>query len=715
MKNILNIYKSDIKKITRNSSVLIIAIGLIILPSLYAWFNIKASWDPYGNTKGIKVAIVNEDTGITINNKNVNIGNNVVNELKTNTQLGWIFLNSEEADRGLKTGKFYASITIPANFTKDMSSILNGDIKRGELIYTVNEKINAISPKITDKGASSLAETINKTVVETVSEVIFNTLHDIGFTLEEKLPLLQSLEITLKSLQSKFESIDSTVNDVSEISIYMRDVITSIQGDMNKIKSTLDKADQLSSTLNTSATDLKNWSNEISPIIQNDLNLMISTTQSINDLTQGLTNIGSQSKDESLKLLNSIENKLNSLKSMNSSLIKILRTIDIIKPNTDLKPITSALSSINDKINAQIANIIAAKEHLNNGSEIAEDILSNISKVSNDISNILVPIYDSYDTIIVPTITKVFNDVINVSTNTNDIVNSTKDNLPKIEEILNLTLSGLDKGDTGIETIKEKLPEIYTFINTVVEKLDKVNSSKEVAEILKLLQQNPLLRKDFLGQPVKIVEHKLYSIPNYGSAMTPFYTVLSLWVGILLLLSIFSTETHGDYSYKEIYLGKLLTFLTFTLLQALVVSLGDIFLLKAYMVNPVLFVLLNLLTSTCFTLIVYSLVSVLGNVGKAIGVVLLVLQVAGSGGTFPIEVTPKFFQILNPFLPFTYSISTLREAVSGVYMPNLITDVIILSLYGLVFMIFSIYLKKPINKLTKNFRDKFNESGLGAH
>ena len=197
--------------------------------------------------------------------------------------------------------------------------------------------------------------------------------------------------------------------------------------------------------------------------------------------------------------------------------------------------------------------------------------------------------------------------------------------------------------------------------------------------------------------------------------MAPFYTALSLWVGILLLMSLLSTNAHGDYKSNEVYFGRGLTFLTLTIIQSLIVSLGDIYLLKVQVLNIPIFIIISVFTSIVFTSIVYSLVSIFGNVGKAIGVILLVLQVAGSGGTFPIQVTPSFFQNLYPLLPFTYAISALREAVGGIYMPNLIKDIYTLTIYIFIFIIFSVLFKKSINKVTEKIQNKFNESDLTGH
>ena len=245
--------------------------------------------------------------------------------------------------------------------------------------------------------------------------------------------------------------------------------------------------------------------------------------------------------------------------------------------------------------------------------------------------------------------------------------------------------------------------------------MKKINNNEDVNELITLLKSDVLKRSEFLKQPVDLVENRLYPIENYGSAMTPFYTVLSLWVGILLLMSLLSTNVHGDYKPSEVYFGRGLTFLTLTIIQALIVSLGDIYLLKVQVLNIPLFILISVFTSIVFTSIVYSLVSVFGNIGKAIGVILLVIQVAGSGGTFPIQVTPKFFQNVHPLLPFTYAISAMRETIGGIYMPNLTKDISVLAIFILIFILFTIFLKKPINKITKKVQDKFNESDLTGH
>ena len=643
MKNIFKIFKKDLKDVFTNFALLTVIIGLAILPSLYAWFNIKASWDPYGNTSNILVAVINEDKGSKIFDKDVNIGDKLIDKLKDNTSLGWQFVSKEVASKGVEDGTYYASIEIPSNFSDNLTSLVSEDVKKGEIIYTVNEKINAIAPKITDKGASTIQLEVNQTVVKTVSEVMFEALNEIGVTLETELPKLTKVESSLVEVQSKFKDIDKTIDLASSA---VSDLITA-----------LDKG-----------------------------------------------------YENAPELVDSLANKLSSLSSTSKTLTEFLVKLDKITPGNSLKDAIAQLQSINSKLDTAISGLNTVKDQIANGQKPSLSNLNGILKVTKDINNITSNILNNFDSKIVNPINNIFDQGFTVANNVLDVLNRAEEKLPKVNNILGTALEFSGSANDTVDFIKEKMPMAKNIVNELVDAVSKVNNSDDMADLIALLKNDIVSRSDFLKQPVDIVTNTLYPVANYGSAMTPFYTVLSLWVGVLLLCSLLSTEVHGEYKPYEVYFGRGLTFLAITLVQALIVSLGDIFLLKVSMINPLLFVLISLFTALVFTFIVYSLVSVFGNIGKAMAVVLLVIQVAGSGGTFPIQVTPKFFQVLNPFLPFTYAISAQREAVAGVYMPNLNKDIIMLLIFLAVFIILNVLLKGPINKATSGFVKRMGES-----
>lgn len=715
MKNIFKIYKNDLKDIFTNKVLLVIIIGLCILPSLYAWFNIKASWDPYGNTGNISVAVINEDSGAEIMNKKVNMGDELVKELKTNKDLGWKFVDRKKALEGVNSGKYYAYIEIPSNFSENLTSLVSKDIKKGTIIYTVNEKINAIAPKITSKGATTIQNEVNQTVVKTVSEVVLKAFKEAGIEIEKQLPKLSTLESNLVEVQGKFKDIDKVVDTAVDATDKVSDIIKDIQNDMPLIKDTITNSKNLSSDIKSFLNDSKTGLSQLSPILKNDLGLISEISSNAKNAVSDLIDAINKGSESAPQLIDNLSTKLSDLASSTNTLTKFLEKLNKLVPGNQLKSVIDSLNSISAKLDTAVSSLQTIKNQVANGEKPPLTNLNNLLKVIGDVNTITSSILNNFDSKIQGPISNIIEDSFKVADNIIAVLDSAEKKLPAVEDILNTTLSFSGSAEKGASFIKEKLPYAKSVVDTLVDSMKKINNSSEVNELISLLKSDVLKRSDFLKQPVDLVENRLYSIKNYGSAMAPFYTVLSLWVGILLLMSLLSTNVHGDYKPNEVYFGRGLTFLTLTIIQALIVSLGDIYFLKVQAVNIPLFILISVFTSIVFTAIVYSLVSIFGNVGKAIGVVLLVIQVAGSGGTFPIQVTPQFFQNVYPLLPFTYAISAMREAVGGIYMPNLTKDISTLAIFIVVFVIFTVFFKKPINKVTEKIQDRFNESDLTGH
>lgn len=711
MRNILDIFKKDLKDIFTNYAMLIVVIALCVLPSLYAWFNIKASWDPYGSTSNISVAIVNNDKGTTIRNEEINIGDELVKTLKENSNLGWKFVNKDNALKGVKDGSYYASIEIPANFSKDLTSLIASDVKKGELIYTVNEKINAIAPKITDKGASTIQLQINQTVVETVSQILFEASNELGIELEGQIPKLNDIENSLVKIQGKFGDLNETINLTSSGVVKAKDLVTDIQKDLPLIKDTINQAQNLSSDVQKFLKSSQDSINKVSPIIKNDIGLMNDISNSIMDTANALNNAIKNGSSDAVGLIDNLTSKLNNLSTINNSVIEFLNKLNNLTQNHPLTDTISKLKDLDSKTTQALNSLSSVKSQIQSGQTPTDNVL----KIGSDIQSITSSLYNNFDAKVSRPINDIFEKGYSVNDNVIKTLQEAENKLPQAESILNTTLKLSDKGIEGINYAKEKLPKIESIVNELTDAIKEVNNEENLNDLVDLLKNDIVSKKNFLKEPVTVKENKLYPIENYGSAMTPFYTVLSLWVGLLLLSSLLSAEVHGDYKSYEVYFGRGLTFAGIAIIQALIVSLGNIYILGVKPADPVVLVLGSVFTSIVFTTIVYSLISVFGNIGKAIGIILLVIQVAGSGGTFPIEVTPEFFQMVNPYLPFTYAISMLRESVGGVYTPVLYRDLSILTFYIAISLIIALPLKKPINKVYHKFNDKFSESGLSEH
>lgn len=714
MKGAFEIFKRDLKNIFKNYGAIIVVIALCVLPSLYAWFNIKASWDPYAQsaTSGIKIGVVNKDLGTTLNGKEINLGNDVVEELKDNHQMGWQFVSEEEATQMVEEGKYYAMITIPEDFSKNLTSIVTEDIQKGNIIYTVNEKINAIAPKLTDKGASAIQENVSKAVVSTVSESIFGLGKEIGIELENQIPKIGTIYNSLVELQGRFGNINETVDLAGSGAEQLKTLVNEVQGDIPKIRETIENAQTLSGDIKEFLSSSKTSLNNISPVIKNDIKILNEISIDISKYTGALIDAINAGAENAPEMINSLLDKLNSINKSADSIIGILQTMNKFNPGKFDETIAN-LQAINDKVSSAITALNTVKDNLANGQKPDLNLLNNVLTFSKDISNISGSLYDNFDANIVSKINNIFDEAYNTADNAASVLSSAGEKLPQVSELLNTVYAGADKGIEGIEFVKEKLPEAENMINELVSKVGGINNSEDLQEIVDLLKTDVQTRSDFLSDPVNIVENKLFPMGNYGTGMTPFYTVLSLWVGLLLLASMLRVEAKGEYSAISQYFGKMLLFMSIAIIQAIIVALGDLYILKIYCVNPLLFVLGSIFTSVIFTLILYSLCSVFGNIGKVLGIVLLVIQIGGSGGTFPIQLTPKFFQVINPFLPFTYAISFAREAIGGVVQSVLTKDIVVLLIYGAIFILISLFLKKPINKLTHGFTESLEKSGIG--
>lgn len=715
-KNIFKIYIEDLKSIFKNYAALIVILALCVLPSLYAWFNIKASWDPYSQeaTSQIKIGVVNNDEGTTLNGEQINIGDQVIDELKKNDLMGWQFVSEEEAEKALDEGAYYATLTIPGSFSKDITSLVTSDVHKGEMIYRVNEKINAIAPKLTSKGATGVQESVNETVIKTVSSVLLQTGESLGLEIQDTLlPKLASVAQDLNELTTKFDLINETVANANDGGIKLKDLIAQIQGDLPQIQETLTSAQSLTSSIEAFISTSQGSINDLFPTVKADLQLITDITDEMITYVDGLKQAIESGSLEAPTMIQNLITKVNSGQHLVQSLIKVLESFNKISFG---KPLTGLIEQLNG-LQTELINVASFLQSLydeviNNG-EPDLTILNKVQTVLQDVQLISSDLVANFDDKVGTPLNSILDEAYQTSQNVLTVLKDAEAKLPQISDLLNVAYAGADKGIEAIQYVNEKLPEAESMITELASKVTDINKSQELKDVLELLQSAVQEREDFLSNPVELVEETVFPMHNYGTAMTPFYSVLAIWVGMTLLISMLTVKAKGEYRPIEEYFGKLLLFVSIGLVQSLIIALGDLYLLKIYCMNPTLFIGSLLFTAVTFTFIVYSLVSVFGNVGKVVSIILLVLQVAGSGGTFPIQLTPKFFQMINPFLPFTYSISMARESIGGVVQTVLTKDIVTLFIYIMVAILVAVFLKKPLNKLMSGFSQKFEESGLG--
>ncbi len=559
---------------------------------------------------------------------------------------------------------------IPEDFSYKILSITRDKQEKPILIYSVNEKSNAVAPKITSKGVTTIQSEVTKTFVKTVNGIIFEMFNKLGIELEKGKPKLKDLMNMIFYVNDKIPEINASINKLEKGAITLEEFIEKINKDIPLIKDTINRALSAGDKTKLFLSKSKEGINNAAPYIKQDLIIArkINSTAEVL-IEEGVDLIGKNSSKARENLLSS-KDKLTNVKEILNSILELIDIINKDKKNIIMNDFENKIKDMKERVNNKIENINTVISSIDRGEKVSVEVLNRINNKANGIDSILEKTIEDFNPKIVPAINNVLNDLIVVADNTIQLLKNANENLPGATELLDKGYTGAEKGIKGIKILKSNLPSIEKSIGEVSNKLKTLDDDEKLNEIIKLMKSNAKIESDFISNPVEIKENRIYPIPNYGSAMAPFFTALSLWVGALILVSILSVEVKDIKGAKKLkvhekYFGRYLTFMTIAIFQALIVSLGDIYLLKVYVSNKSIFILFSIFISIIFSMIIYTLVSVFGNVGKALGVILLVLQISASGGTFPIEVTPGFFQRINPLLPFTYAVSGMREAVGG--------------------------------------------------
>lgn len=762
MKNILRIYKRDVKRICTNWAALTMAIILIIIPSLYSLINIKASWDPYSNTKGLKVAVVNKDAGTVFKEQDVNVGEELVEKLQDNDKLGWVFTDEEEAKKGLLEEKYYASIVIPENFSEDVTTVATKNVTKPKLIYTVNEKKNSIAPKITDKGAKTVRSQVDENIVKTISGIMFRICDETGIEINGRRADYRKVIDEIYELNDQLPELenilDETINGTAQTNSLLNKTSELIPTISNALGTTGDFLTDSKEFLDNTQSELY----DISPSIKEDLllseNSLSNTSVKLKNLDDNIipevaekTLIDVRDTAEATQATaKSTKNKLTQIKKFLKKLIDYdLPKVDLnvgddptlnqIKDNIDdqyksfddmkdsFKKINKSIDNINsvldkadDKLDLLIKKSNEKLDKIKNGDGLDTQTLTDTIEIVDEANTLVSDVIDSYDSEIVNGIQDGFDSVRLIIDNSMSVVKEANDTLPQLENLLNSSFDVADYSQEQLNELKDKFPDLKDKVGEISDKLKEFDDEGKFDELMDLVTNNWKLQSNFLANPIEIQDNRLFPIPNYGSSSAPFYTILCLWVGALIgsaLLSFHVDELDEGVPLKnyQVYFGKMLTFLTFAILEAIVAGVGAIKLLGVYAVHPVMFVVYCIFVSIVFTIIIYTAASLLDDVGKTFIVVLLVLQLAGTGGTFPIEVAPAIFQKIYMYLPFTYATSGIRQIVGGIVYDIFIKDITYLCIYAGVSLVIGVLLKGILNKLAEPMLEKLYASGILKH
>lgn len=719
-RNIFGIYKRDLKSIIKNKVALAVIIGLCIVPSLYAWVNIYAAWDPYANTGNVPVAIVNDDDGTVLNGKQINAGKNVVKELKKNDNIDWKFLEKEDAEDGLESGKYYAMIEIPENFTEGLITLLSTDPEKPTMVYKSNEKLNAIANKITSAAKSTLTSEIKENFVATVNKTSLEILNDLGYKIEKNKSEILQIKTTLDEAKGDIERIKGNIDEANVNSSSFEEYLKDLQSNLPLISSSISNLKEVAESGKIITISTQNTLNSIVTTLNNDMTKIKTLDSSISDkLTNIKTLVNSTNidKDAIIATIDEIEKVNTAITAKIDANIKFLEAINNIKPGSTTTLIeklnniksnlisSSELKNLRDLINEGSSNKDVINNNIEKLIEISNVVSNNILDSSNNLYNTVIPVINNTSTNLSGTLDKV-----------NSLLSNIEGIVPKLDALSTFAIdtSAATKSKTG--ELSDKIGNFQEELDKLVEK-SSILTEDNIDNLLDLMNKNPDVISSILSSPIEVDEEEIYSAGIFGVGLAPFYTALAIWVGILLACAILNmkceehfAEEHDVTPIQE-HFGKMLLILTIGIIQALIVSLGDIIILGIKPESFMLFIGTALLIAITFTMVIYGVISIFGNVGKAIAVIIMVFQIAGAGGIYPIETNPHIFAVLKPLWPFTYAMNMYREAIAGPYFDGVMYNLKAMIIFIVVFLGLSV-LKKPFKKLSEGMSEKFEETGL---
>ena len=723
MKTAFQIFRRDVRRLLKNRAATLVMIGVCLLPSLYAWFNIAANMDPYANTSGIRVAIANCDTGTKTDVITMNAGDSIVEKLKENKSLGWQFVSEEKAKEGVQAGDYYAAIVIPENFSSSLVSILSGDLKRPKLDYYVNEKKNAIAPKITDTGATTVQQQINDTFSATASSAVSEIVKSSADS------ITGGLDDTQSELTSAITEVQNNLTDYQKLVKEFQKKVDKSDAQIKEIKESLDQVDE-------AAKDSSSSLKETSALLEKSQTALGKFyKQFSNGLTGGEVFLDEVSSSAS-KSLNKFEIKadkanlavgdsLDTITRINEKNAQLLK--DLEKLNQNLGKDTQLSASIGQEISQLQTQSISAQK-LVNSLKSANTSMRKVLKNSKDTRSSLETLAEDnresfqdsridFSKNIYPQLDQSLEGLANVSGDLSTTLHSITSMTKQMRDLLDQLKSALHSSSKVLTQTSNVMGQVDQKLQKIVTDLQTLQNSDMYQNILSLEKIDAKDISNFMSSPVNIKTDVLYEVENYGTGMTPFYTNLALWVGGLILVSILKQEVDRDkevpdFTPTSAYFGRILLFLIIGLIQGVIVCAGDIILLKVQCLHPVKFILAGMLTSFVYVNLIFALASTFKHMGKALAVLLVILQIPGSSGTYPIEMMPEFFQKLHPLLPFSYSISAMRECIAGYYHHTYRSSLGKLLVFLLVALFIGLVLRPLLMNLNHLFDVRLAETDL---
>ncbi|WP_322155326.1 YhgE/Pip domain-containing protein [Paratractidigestivibacter sp.] len=774
MRKILNFIKLDAKHVFANVISLVVCVGMVVVPSFYAWFNIAGSWDPYGNTKNLKVAVANCDAGYTgeLLPIELNMGQRMEASLRESTSIGYTFVSEDEAVEGVRSGEYYAAIVFPESFTTDMLSVLSDSAKKPQVLFYQNEKANAIASIVTNKASTAVQQDIDSSFAESVTSVGAGVLEDLtdyldddGFS-EFAIKLSRALDGAAESLGDAGDRVTSFGETLSTVRSALEDAGST---STTSLSSTLDVGNGLrdtASNVRSVGDSLSGATDAVNTAIQSSASSLDGVRSSLQKAFDGA---GKQTEklasaleevkgsvDENAAKLGEVNEKLEGVRTAEQSAKDAIDPqVDSVKAKIDaaedgwnsiepglvasrakyrvlfkasnaLQDSIATITELQNTISSHIQSLNDLSSHLSStasdlrdGKKTVEEAKSELEGLIDSAKSSISDVQGQFESDVKSSLSGLASTIDGCANSADTIKGAIQSALDSVSGAASDAASSVASAQEGLSKAGSKLSDSATDISYLTSRLSSALNSGDMDEVRTILSSGASSLASFISSPVEMDRNAVYATENNGSAMTPFYTTLAIWIGGVVLAALVKCnpsekriEETGCRPHQS-YLGRIAFFVAVGFMQTLLIMGGDLFYLGVQCAHPWLFVLAGLTASLVFVNIIYALTASFGDVGKAIAVVLMVIQVAGSGGTFPVQMLPEgFFQTVYPFLPFVHAENAMRAAMFGIYNGDFWAELATLLVYLVPALLLGLVLRTPVIRLNEWVEERLESTKI---
>ena len=743
--------KRDAEHVFANVISLVVCVGMVVVPSFYAWFNIAGSWDPYGNTKNLKVAVANSDAGYTgdLIPVTLNMGERMTSSLTESTSIGYTVTTEDEAIEGVQSGKYYAAIVFPEDFTTDMMSVLSSSATKPKVLFYQNEKANAIAQIVTNKASTAVQQDIDESFASSVTSVGAGVLEDLTNYLDDDqlAEFTGKLNSAVTDAQKGLQETASTTRSFASILDSASSLLgNGMGGASDSVKATAEVGDGLRET----AGDVRSLSSAVDGATDSVNKALASSSASMDKVKASIDDAFSDAGDAAGASQAALESAAGTVDTQVAELDKLLDALgqtdtltktwyeswdngadsgftgqigvsrdDVYSAYVTVDGLNSSVRSLRASLADLSAGLRKTAGDVGTASGAAANSKQQLDDLVDKAKSGITSVQGDFEGDLRQSLGDLASKIDSAAGDADAIGSSISSTLDAVNGTAASASKDLDDTKTSVSSAADSLDEAATKLGDLTSALDGALATGDMGTIRAILSGGSTALADFIAEPVSIDRDAIYPIENNGSAMAPFYTTLAIWIGGVVIAALVKCKPSEDAlretgaKPRHAYLGRMVFFVLIGFAQTLLILLGDLFFLGIQCEHPVLFVLAGMMASFVFVNIIYALTASFGDVGKAIAVVLMVIQVAGSGGTFPVQMLPQgFFQAAYPWLPFVHSENAMRAAMFGVYNGDFWGELAMLAAYLVPALLLGLLLRKPVVRLNDWIEEKIESTKL---